>query len=145
VSPITDGTNWFTVELIPGQSVVATPVTGLIVEPQGYLTLQSDTNNIITSSDTTAATTVYYSPLRGNFIPIYNGTKWVLYTFSQLSLTLVSNHLADSLYDIFAFIISGPVDIRSHDDRRWEFSASLPCRSGSMASSGGRWATASNG
>jgi hypothetical protein len=28
VSPITDGTNWFTVELIPGQSVVATPVTG---------------------------------------------------------------------------------------------------------------------
>ncbi len=107
----TDGTNWFTIGLVPGQTVVSTPIVGLIIEPQGYLTLQSDTNNIITSSDTTAATAVYYTPLRGNFIPIYNGTKWATQTFSQLTLTLVSNHVADAIYDVFVFLNSGSVTI----------------------------------
>ena len=100
----TDGTNWFTCGLTPAQ-VTASP------QPQGYLTLASDTVNIVPASDVTAATSVYYSPDTGNLCPVYNGTSFVANSFSQQTLSLVSAHTASNIFDVFAFLNSGTFTI----------------------------------
>lgn len=107
----TDGTNWFSFGLVPAQQAFTPPVTGLVSTPQGYLTLSSDANNVVLSGDSASATAVYYTPFVGDFLPIYNGSNWVTYTFAQLTLTLNANHSADTLYDVFAFLNSGTVTI----------------------------------
>ena len=56
------------------------------------------------SADETGQTTVYYTPYNGNLVSIPNGTKNVTFAFSEISLALVSNHLADTLYDVFVFL-----------------------------------------
>ena len=89
----TDGTNWFTY----GQNWVNQQVV-----PQGRLTLVSGTP--VMTADETGQTTVYYTPYNGNLVPIPNGTKNVTLAFSEISLALVSNHLADTLYDVFVFL-----------------------------------------
>jgi hypothetical protein len=78
-----------------------------LLEPSGYLTLTSGTPVI--ASDVTAATAVYYTPLRGNQIPIYDGTIFSIQTFSELTLTLVANHLASQIYDVFIINDSGTI------------------------------------
>ena len=89
----TDGTNWWTY----GQNW-----TNAQVEPQGRLTLVSGTP--VMAADETAQTTVYYTPYKGDLLSIPNGTKNVTFAFSEISLALVSNHLADTLYDVFVFL-----------------------------------------
>jgi hypothetical protein len=79
------------------------------VAPQGYLTLISATPVI--TADVTAAATVYYTPFTGALIPIWNGTNMALNTFAELSLTLNSNHAADTVYDVFVFLNSGTVTV----------------------------------
>jgi hypothetical protein len=66
-------------------------------EPQGYLTLVSNTPVIV--SDQTSVSTVYYTPDKGNLIPIGDDVR----EFSQLSLALVSQHSASTIYDLFVF------------------------------------------
>lgn len=39
----------------------------------------------VTVSDVNVAGTVYFTPHRCNFVTLYNGTRWVTYTFSELS------------------------------------------------------------
>jgi hypothetical protein len=87
----TDGTNWFT----DGQSFAKTQVT-----PQGYLTLVTATPIIV--SDQTAKTSVFYTPRTGNLLPIPDGTKFNVKEFDELTLSLVSNHVASGIYDVFA-------------------------------------------
>lgn len=72
-------------------------LTKTIVE--GRLTLT--TGLAVTSSDVTAAGTLYFTPYLGNRIRIYDGTRWVLYTFTEksLSLTLTSG----KNYDVFIY------------------------------------------
>ena len=96
--------------LTPCQSTAGTVTAS--GSPGGYLTLSSDVNNVVITNDQNAATTVYYSPLVHNQIPIWNGSSYTLYTFGQLTLTLnASVHLADTIYDICAFINSGAVTL----------------------------------
>ena len=73
--------------------------------PGGYLTLTSATP--IITGDVTAATAVYYTPFRGNQCPIYGGSSFSIFTFTEQTLTLVSAHAASTIYDIFAFSNSG--------------------------------------
>lgn len=91
----TDGTNWFTIGRAPSR----------LIPPQGYLTLTSGTPVI--SGDVAGATSVYYTPDIGNLIPIPDGTKFAIREFSELTLTLNANHVANAIYDIFAFSDSG--------------------------------------
>jgi len=56
------------------------------VPPGGRLTLTSGTP--VTTSDVTAATSVYYTPYVGNKISLYNGWEWIFHEFSELSLSL---------------------------------------------------------
>lgn len=76
----------------------------------GRLTLTSGTP--VTTSDVTAATTLYFTPYKGNQIGLYSGSTWDVYTFSELSLSL-SGYTASKPYDIWAYNNSGTVTLDS--------------------------------
>lgn len=90
-----DGAKW----LITEDGRVYRPA--LTVTPQGYLTALSATPIIV--SDVASATTVYYTPFVGFLVPIYNGNRFVPTEFQELSLTLVAQHEASEIYDVFGF------------------------------------------
>lgn len=97
----TDGTNWFT----DGRNF-----NNVLSKPQGYLTPTSGTPLI--TGDVTAATSVYYTPYEGDRVPIStDGTTFKVRQFSELTLTLVSNHLSSTIYDVFLFDNSGTITI----------------------------------
>lgn len=73
------------------------------ITPQGYLSLNNVTSNPIVGSDTTSSS-VYYTPIAGDLIPISNGTYFTLYSFTQQTLSLTASHAASNIYDVFAFL-----------------------------------------
>jgi len=77
---------------------------------QGRLTLTSGAP--VTTSDVTGATTLYYTPFVGNLVSVYDGSKWVVRTFSELSLSL-SGYTAAKPYDIFLYDNSGTLTLES--------------------------------
>jgi hypothetical protein len=77
----------------------------IVSMPQGYLTLISGVP-VITGS-VNAATAVYYTPIIGNLIPIYDGSRFNATTFAELTLTLNANHTANNIYDVFVFKDAG--------------------------------------
>ncbi len=76
----------------------------------GRLTLTSGTP--VTTSDVTAATTIYFTPYKGNQIGLYSGATWNLFAFSEISLSL-SGYTADKNYDIWVYNNSGTVTLDS--------------------------------
>jgi len=74
----------------------------------GRLSLVS--GNPITTANQTAKTTIYFVPYDGDQISIYDGSNWVLYSFSELSLSL-SGFTADTNYDIFVYDNSGALTL----------------------------------
>lgn len=101
--------------------------------PGGYLTLSSDPNNAIITGDQSAATTVYYTPLVSNFVPVWNGSSFTNFTTGQITLVLnASAHLADTIYDVCAFINAGAVTLATGP--AWSNSA---LGAGSRGSGGG--------
>lgn len=64
----------------------------------GRLTLT--TGVPVTTSDVTAATTLYFTPYGGNQIGTYSGSAWTVSTFTEKSITLASL-TANSNYDCF--------------------------------------------
>lgn len=90
-------------------AVNAGSVAAVIIPPPGRLTPTSGTP--ITTTDTSGATAVYYTPHVGALIPIYNGSAFVPTSFSELTLRLVSAHSANAKYDVFVFNNSGAVTI----------------------------------
>lgn len=90
-------------------AINASAATPSVPPPQGYLTLVTGTPVI--TSDQASKTTVYYTPDKGNLIPIYNGSSFTPTTFSELSLTLVASHVASTIYDIFVWSESGVVTL----------------------------------
>lgn len=76
-----------------------------ITPPQGRLTLTSATP--ILAAGVSAGTAVYYTPYTGNKVPIYDGTSMVPTVFSELTLTLASQHTASNIFDVFVFDNSG--------------------------------------
>ena len=86
------------------------PMTTIYAAPQGRLTLTSNTP--VMTADSTAQTSVYYSPYQGNIVPIYDGANMQSYTFGQLTMTLnTSNQLSGKIYDLFIFLNSSVVTI----------------------------------
>lgn len=82
--------------------------------PSGRLTLTSGTP--VTTSNVTAATSVYYTPCVGNTIPIYGSdpaatTSYAPITFTEMTLALHSSHAANTNYDVFAFMDTGTVRV----------------------------------
>jgi hypothetical protein len=78
------------------------------VQPGGRLTLTTATP--VTTSDVTGATTVYYTPCKGTKIPLYDGTRWRIHTFAEMSqLTTDATKSpaavsANAVYDVFVWL-----------------------------------------
>lgn len=80
--------------------------TNKFVTPCGRLTLTTATP--LTTSDVTAATTIFYTPYNGNIITLWNGTAWVPITFAETSFNLTSAGLAaNTVFDIWGRISGG--------------------------------------
>lgn len=99
----TNGSNWFS----KGQNYKQTysGPTNLIRQPGGYLTLT--TGVPVLTEDVIAGTSVYYTPDVGAQAPFSDGSAIAMEEFSQLTLTLHSNHVASNIYDVFLFKESG--------------------------------------
>ena len=65
---------------------------------QGRLTLTSGVP--VTSADVANASTLYWTPYKGNSISLYSGSAWVSFAQAELSLSL-SGYTASRVYDIF--------------------------------------------
>lgn len=77
---------------------------------QGRLTLESGV--AVSTSDQTGKTNVYFTPYNGNKVAVYDGTRWKLYTFSELTLALGT--LTSGLpYDVFLYDNSGTLTLES--------------------------------
>lgn len=76
--------------------------------PGGRLTLT--TGVPVTTADVTGATTIYYTPHVHDLIPLWDGTRWVLVQFAEVSLA--TGTLSTLLpYDVFAYLSSGVVTL----------------------------------
>lgn len=65
----------------------------------------------VTTSDVSAATTLYYTPFRGDWIDLYDGTNWVRRQFTELSLAVPAT--TNTMYDLFAYDNAGVVAIEA--------------------------------
>ncbi len=75
---------------------------------QGRLTLTSGT--AVTTSDVTGATSVYFTPYNGQCVALYDGTRWRMYTFTELTLALGT--LTSGLpYDVFLYDNAGTLTL----------------------------------
>ena len=77
----------------------------------GRITLTSGTP--VTTTDVTAGTTVFFTPYRGNRIPLYDGTGFVMTAFSELSQATTDSTKSPAAvgnnlnYDVFVWNDSG--------------------------------------
>ena len=84
-----------------------------VMTPQGRLTLTSGTPEM--TSSVTGATTIYYTPAVGDWVKIYDGASWGVYSFSELSqLTTDTTKspaacIANTNYDMFVWNDSGTI------------------------------------
>lgn len=74
---------------------------------QGRLTLT--TGVPVTTADVTAAGTIHFAPHKGNLVSLFDGTRWILYSFTQRSLAL--SITAATNYDVFLFDNSGTLTL----------------------------------
>lgn len=80
-------------------------------DPGGRLTLTTAVPVLV--SDVTAATTVFYTPYKHNYIRLYNGAAWTVVQFSELSQTLAdatkspAAGAVSSVYDMFVWNDAG--------------------------------------
>lgn len=71
---------------------------------EGRLTLSSGTP--VTTNNVTAATTIYFTPYKGNRIALFDGSSnWTTYTFNELSIAVPST--TNTIYDVFIYSNSG--------------------------------------
>jgi len=90
-----------------------TKLGAMAIDPaicQGRLTLT--TGVPVTTSDVTAATTLYFTPYNGNLIGLYSGAAWSVSAFSELSISL-SGYTADKNYDIWIYDNAGTLTLDS--------------------------------
>jgi hypothetical protein len=77
---------------------------------QGRLTLT--TNVPVTTSDVSGATSIYFTPYNGNLVSLYDGTRWKLYSFTQLTLA-VGTVVPNQAYDVFLYDSNGTLTLES--------------------------------
>ena len=79
-------------------------ITHQAMIPGGRLTLT--TGVPVTTSDVTAATTIYYTPYIHNIITLWDGAGWKPIEFSEVSLAL-GTVTSDKPYDVFGYLSAG--------------------------------------
>lgn len=92
-----------------GSITIATTGGGAATMPMvacGRLTLISATP--VTTANVTLATTLYFTPYKGNHIALFDGTSaWTLLAFNQLSVAVPAT--VNTMYDVFAYNNAGVV------------------------------------
>ena len=96
-----------------GGPIIGAGTLGVAVPtmPQGRLTLTTLTPVLVAT--VSGATTVYYTPYQGAFVPLYDGTRFVQTTFTEVSQTTADTTkspaavAASSCYDMFAWTDAG--------------------------------------
>lgn len=90
------------------ETLVAPTTSNLVAQVcNTRLTLTSATP--VTTSDVTAATSLYVTPYGGERIALYDGSgTWVMYSFSEITISL-SGQTADKNYDVFLYDSGGTV------------------------------------
>jgi hypothetical protein len=73
----------------------------------GRLTLT--TNVPVTTGDVTAATTLYWTPYKGNRVALFDGSQWKTYAFSQLSIAVPSTTV--KMYDVWVYDNAGTLTL----------------------------------
>lgn len=73
----------------------------------GRLTLTSGVP--VLTSNVTSAGTLYWTPYGGNRVALYDGSQWVLHSFTELSLAL--SITSGTLYDVFVYDNSGTLTL----------------------------------
>jgi hypothetical protein len=91
-----DGANW---------KVITSKLNGNVCE--GRLTLTTAVP--VTTSDVTAATTVYFTPYVGNRITLYDGSRWQTVTFSEKSIAVPAS--TNQMYDVWGVLQSGELTL----------------------------------
>lgn len=66
----------------------------------------------VTTADVSGATTIYFTPYKGDRVAIYNGTVWKLYSFSEVSLAL-GTIVAFQGYDVFIYDNAGTLTLET--------------------------------
>lgn len=101
----------------------------------GRLTLT--TGVPVTTSDVLAATTLYFTPYKGNQIGLYNGS-WLSRTFTELSISL-AGLTAGKPYDVFVYDAAGSqfleLVVWTNDTTRATaiaYQDGVPCKTGSL-------------
>ncbi len=89
---------------LSAKAIISTTYINAFDICNGRLTLTTGTP--VTTTDVTGAGTLYWTPYKGSYVAIYNGTQWLTYQFSELSLSL-SGFTAGHCYDIFVSISGG--------------------------------------
>lgn len=89
---------------VPAATINAQPVVN------GRLSLTSGT--AVTTSDVTAATSVFFTPYKGNTVDLYDGSaNWNRYTFSELTLAVPAT--TATMYDVFLQNNSGALQLNA--------------------------------
>ena len=92
-----------------GTSWVSTSQPNRTGPVEGRLTLTSGT--AITTSDVTAATTVYFTPYGGNQIALYSSSAWSVINFSEASVAVPST--TTTPFDVFGYNNSGSLALET--------------------------------
>ena len=83
--------------------------------PQNSGRLTLTTALPVTTSDVTGATTVYFTPYKGNVVTLYDGTDWVPTIFAELSQATSDTTKSpaavanNSMYDVFVWNDAGTI------------------------------------
>ncbi len=72
----------------------------------GRLTLTSATP--VTTADVTAATVLYYTPFKHNWLTLWNNYRWMPYVFAEIPIAL-DGLAANTNFDVFAYDYNGVV------------------------------------
>jgi hypothetical protein len=79
----------------------------------GRLTLESGVP--LSGDDVTGASTIYWTPLNGNTLGLWNGSAWVQTAFTETSLAL-GTKTSGKNYDVFGYLSSGSLAL---EDLAW--------------------------
>lgn len=111
VAAMYDGSNY---QLVSNLNATASQV---VPNPGGYLTPCTQvgtpatgcaTNQIVPTGNVVGATTLFYTPVSaGAQVPIWNGSQYVPFAFTEMTLTLGTSNLANTIYDACIFSNAG--------------------------------------
>jgi hypothetical protein len=71
--------------------------------------LTTETAVPVSTSDRASQGTIYFTPYQGNQIALYDGTRWKLYVFSEVSLALTAT--SGTNYDVFLYDNAGTLTL----------------------------------